>query len=1096
MQNSRLWPCCRALNSYLCSFILAWLMITAFSVQVQASATESRLMRFPAVHENRVVFSYAGNLYTVSIHGGTARKLTSHDGYEIFPRFSPDGRWIAFTGQYDGNTEVYRIPATGGEPVRMTYTTTLGRDDVADRMGPNNLVMGWTPDSQQVLFRSRKREFNAFKGHLYLTHPEGDLPEQLPLPRGGFATFSPDGSKLAYNRVFREFRTWKRYRGGMADDIWIYDFETKETRQITDSHSQDIIPMWYENRLFFISDRDENGRMNLYEYNLDSRHERKLTDFTEFDIKFPSIGQNNIIFENGGYLYRFDITTEELHKITVRILDDRLTSRGGLVNASDFIHSASLSPDGSRALFGARGDIFTVPARSGITRNVTNSPGAHDRNPVWSPDGRWIAYISDKSGEDEIYIRPQDGSGEARQITTEADTYKYRIEWSPDSKKILWADKMLRLNMVDINSGETKVIRQAESWEFSQYTWAPDSRWIAYTMPEHETMNRIWIYSLDEDEHYKVTDGWYSASGPEFSRDGKYLFFVSNRDFNPIYSHTEWNHAYTDMQRLYFVTLREDTPSPFKPENDEVALDDESEDNGNNADATEQIQVDTDRLSSRIIDLPVQASNYGNLQAVHSRIYYQRNGRTDRQTMLLYYDFASKEEQMVGPASGYRISADGKKMLLVRGSDYAIIDLPSREAELDPTLDLSNMNVRLDRKAEWVQIFNESWRQMRDFLYAPNMHGVDWEAIRETYRPLVDYVAHRNDLTYIIGEMIGELNVGHAYVGDGDRPQPDRVPMGRLGAELSRDDGSGFYRIDRILKGENWDSSRRSPLTEVGVQVSEGEYIIRINGFPVSEVSNIYELLIDKAEKPVLISVNSSPSLQGTRDFVIKPVADESGLYYYNWVQENIRKVSEATDGKVGYIHIPDMGPGGLNEFVKHFYPQLRKKALIIDVRGNGGGNVSPMIIERLRRELAKVDVARNTIPSPNPGAMMLGPMVTLIDEFSASDGDLFPYRFRKHGLGKLIGKRTWGGVVGIRQSLPFVDGGYLNRPEYAAYDTEGKEWIIEGFGVEPDIYVDNDPANEYAGIDEQLNRAIDHLLGKLEQMDVGLPEPPPYPER
>ena len=1080
--------------------LLAWLLLLVVpmtALATMAPSDETRMMRFPHIHDGKLVFSYAGHLYTVSAEGGTARRLTNHEGYEVFPRYSPDGQWIAFTAQYDGNTEVYRMPAEGGQPERMTYTPTLGRDDVADRMGPNNLVMGWKPDSERILFRSRKREFNSFKGHLYLTHPERDIAEQLPLPRGGFSSYSPDGSKLAYNRVFREFRTWKRYRGGMADDIWVYDFETRETVQITDSYSQDIIPMWHENRIYFISDRDENGRMNLYVHDLDTGETRKLTDFVDFDIKFPSLGNRNIVFENGGYLYRFHLSDEELTRIPVRIRDDRLTGRGGLEDASEFIHTWDVAPDGNRALFGARGDLFTVPARSGITRNLTSSSGVHDRNPVWSPDGRHIAWISDKSGEDEIYVISQDGSDEPRQITTDADTYKYRITWSPDSEKILWADKKLRLNMVDVSSGDTSVVRQARAWEISQYTWSPDSRWIAYTLPEVETMSRIWLYSVEEDEHYKVTDGWYSASHPQFSRDGKYLFFVSNRDFNPIYSQTEWNHAYSDMQRIYFVTLQSDLASPFKPENDEVALnDEESEEEDDAPDPSGRIRVDVDGLSYRIVDLPVQPSNYGNLQPVGSRIYYQRNGMSDQQTMLLFYDLDEQEEQTIGPAGGYRITHDGEKMMLVRGQDYAIVDLPSREVEMDPKLDLSNMKVRLDRSAEWVQIFNETWRQMRDFLYDPDLHGVDWEAVRENYRPLVDHVAHRNDLTYLLGEMIGELNVGHAYVGEGDRPEADRVPMGRLGAELERDSETGFYRIDRILEGENWVDSRRSPLTEVGVNVDEGEYIVRVNGVSTAEMTNIYKSLIDQAGKPVVLGLNDAPSLSGAREVVVKPVADEADLYYYNWVQENIRKVDEASDGRVGYIHIPDMGPGGLNEFVKHFYPQLRKEALIIDVRGNGGGNVSPMIIERLRRELAMVDKPRNAAPTPDPSAMILGPMVTLIDEFSASDGDLFPYRFRKHGLGELIGKRTWGGVVGIRQSLPFIDGGYLNRPEFASYNTEGTEWIIEGHGVEPDIYVDNDPAKEYDGIDEQLNTAIEHLLELMEEVETGFPDPPDYPNK
>ncbi len=1070
------------------------------------SQPEARLLRFPATNGEQIVFTYAGYLYTVPKDGGIARRLTSHEGYEMYARFSPDGRQIAFTGQYDGNTEVYLMPAEGGVPRRLTYTATLRRDDVADRMGPNNIVMTWTHQSNEIVFRSRMHSFNSFIGSLYAVTPAGDLPRQIPVPRGGFCSFSPDDSKMAYNRIFREFRTWKRYRGGMADDVWILDFGTGTLKNITDNPAQDIIPMWAGDRIYYISDR--TGRMNLYSYDLNTQTTQQHTEFTDFDIKFPSLGPDAIVFEYAGHIYRFDLALQTHAKVPLRILEDFNIGRGGIVEVSKNVTNFEISPDGKRALFGARGEVFTVPAEEGVTRNLTQTSGVHERNAKWSPNGRLIAYISDATGENEIYIASQTGKGQSIQITNGADTYYYQMYWSPDSKKLLWADKKLRLRYVDIATKQITEVDQATAWEFSQYTWSPDSRWIAYAKPEYESDNQvIYLYSLDQKKSFPATSPWYDANNPVFSSDGKYLVFTSSRDFNPIYSWTEWNHAYRDMERVYLLTLSKETPSPFKPKNDEVEIREEKpetktagknkkkdEDQKEAATKAVTVKVDSEGLQDRVIGLPIAAGNYYNLACIGDNVYYNRNSSKDEKPLLLMYDLEKEKETELGQVNGYEISADHKKMLIGQNGKYAIIELPKGPIKAEKYLDLSNMEMRLDRRAEWRQIFHETWRQMRDFFYAPNMHGVDWLAVREKYAPLVDHVNHRNDLTYIIGEMIGELNVGHAYVGGGDRPQPARIKTGLLGAQLERDPASRYYRIKKILKGQNWNQSVRSPLSEIGVNVQEGEYIIAVNGVSTNEMTNIYESLLNTAGKQVILSVNSRPDATGAREVIVMPIDDESDLYYYNWVAQNIEKVNRATDGKVGYLHIPDMGVNGLNEFVKHYYPQIRKKGLIIDVRGNGGGNVSPMIIDRLRREIAMIDKPRNVQPRPDPDATFLGPMVCLLNEFSASDGDLFPYRFRQAGLGKLIGKRSWGGVVGIRGTLPLVDGGFLNRPEFASYSLDGKEWIIEGYGVEPDIYVDNDPAREFAGEDQQLDRAIQEILAEMARKDASLPPPPPYP--
>lgn len=1070
---------------------------------------ETRLLRFPAVYDNQVVFSYAGDLYTVGTEGGTARKLTNHSGYEMFPRFSHDGKQLAFTGQYDGNTEVYLMDAMGGVPKRLTYSSTLGRDDISDRMGPNNLVMGWKHDNKHIVFRSRMIEHNSFNGQLFLTDVDGNLHTQLPLPRGGFCSFSPDDTKLAYNRIFREFRTWKRYRGGMADDIWIYDFKTKKIKNITKNPAQDIIPMWKGDNIYFLSDRDEYERMNLYKYNLASGKTEMLTHFKEFDIKFPSLGKDKIAFENGGYIYLYDTSAGKLKKLKVFIREDRLNARGSIKKVGKQITNYEISPDGKRALFGARGDVFTVPEKYGNTRNLTHSAGIHERDSKWSPDGKWIAYISDKSGENEIYIMSAKPLSKEKpvQLTTGADTYKFGLLWSPDSKKIAWTDKKLRLRYVDIAKKQIVDAAAAKAFEMRQFNWSPDSKWLTYTRPEQNGLSKVYLYSLDKAQNYPVTDNWYNASSPVFSSDGKYLFLVSSRDFNPTFGGTEFGAIYQDMAKVYLVTLAKSTPSPFKPKSDEVTVKSapapatKAKKGKKDKEAAKPagpppVKIDVDGLTDRIVALPVKASNYGSLGSVKNKVYYLRRGSKDTKVLMLMYDLDKRKETELGNVNGYEISADMKKMLVSSNRSYHIIALPSGKLSLKKPLNLSGMEMHLCLKYEWKNIFHESWRQMRDFFYVPNMHGVDWEGMRKRYEPLVKHVNHRNDLTYVIGEMIGELNIGHAYTGGGERPPVKRIKNGVLGARLEKDSKSGFFRIKKILKGENWSRELRSPLTAIGVNAAEGDYIVAVNGKSTEKMKNIYKALVNTVGKQVVLTLNKTASASGGRDVTVIPIANEHALYYYNWVRGNIDKVNKATNGKVGYIHIPDMGVNGLNWFSRLFYPQIMKKALIVDVRGNGGGFVSELVAERLRREIVFIDMARNTSSAQAPFAMVWGPKVCLLDEFSASDGDIFPYRFRKHKLGKLIGKRSWGGVVGIRNPLPLLDGGQLFRPEFASYDVEGKTWPMEGVGVEPDIVVDNDPAKEFAGIDEQLKKGIEVILEELKTREKTVPPQPPAPDK
>lgn len=1105
----------------------AFLSILGLGAQPSADPSPTRFLRFPASDGQSIVFSYAGQLYTAASEGGTARRLTDSPGYAIFPRFSADGTQLAFTAQYDGNTEVYVMPSGGGTPKRLTTSATLDRDDLADRMGPNNIVFGWRNTTAEVVYRSRARSFNPFIGQLNTVGLDGDLPRQLPVPRGGFVSFSPDDTKIAYNRIFREFRTWKQYRGGMADDIWIFDLKSGFLENITDHPAQDLFPMWASNgRIYFVSER--TPRANLFSYDLATKQTKQLTSFTDFDIKFPSLGGKTIVFEQAGQIWKFDLATEKSAAVPITVREDHAGIRPTLTNVARSIAGVSPSPDGQRVTVVARGDVFTVPAKDGPTRNLTQSPGAHDHAASWSPDGKWIAYLSDATGEFELYVRAQDGKSAATQLTFNQDTYPFSPAWSPDSKKLLWSDRKQRLRCIDIDSKAVTTIAENPDAPITQSAWAPDSKWIAYVKMERGTLAKIQLFGLADQKTLTVTDGSFASNTPSFSDDGKWLLFASARDFRPIYSNTEWNHAYLDIERVYLVALAKDTPSPFAPKSDEVAIkaglvSDLPSSSAENKDAdkpaaakkpaTITVKVDADGLSGRIIGLPIPPSNYASITMVGEKIYYRRTpggpqggggggegfgvGATPRSIVALY-DFKTKKEIELGNFDGFEITANAKKMLVRSSRDYSLIDLPSAKIELKPDtkIDFSTLEVSLDRPAEWKQIFDESWRQMRDFFYAPNMHGVDWPAQRAKYAALLPSVATRNDLTYLIGEMISELHVGHAYVGGGDRVEAPRIKTGLLGAELSRDPASRAYRIDKILPGENWQTKTRSPLTELGVNTSAGDFILAVNGHPVRDLANIFSALVGTVGKQVVLRVNSKPTEEGARDVTVVPIADEAPLYYEQFVANNIAYVAKKTDGKVGYLHIPDMGPEGLNEFVRRFYPQLNRSALIIDVRGNGGGNVSPMIIERLQRELALINLRRDSAPTANPSQTLLGPKVTLLNEYSASDGDLFPYRFREAGLGKLVGKRTWGGVVGISNSLPFTDGGDLRKPEFAPYAKDGKSWIIEGHGVDPDIVVDNDPAREFRGEDQQLDKGIEVILEELKTHGRNLPPPPAFPNK
>lgn len=1050
-------------------------MVFVAGLTVPVHADEARLLRFPSTNGTDVVFTYAGDLYRAPLSGGEAQRLTSHVGYEIFPHYSPDGKSIAFTGQYDGNTEVYLISSDGGEPQRLTYTSTNSRDDLGDRMGPNNIVMTWSRDGKEVVYRNRIGD--GFQGKLWMIGKEGGMSEALPLPEGGFCSYSPDGKKLAYNRVFREFRSWKYYRGGMADDIWIYDTEAKKVTNVTNNVAQDIFPMWIGDEIFFASDRDMT--MNLFVYNTKTGKTEKVTNYTDYDVKFPSSDGNTIVYEHGGYLYRLDPKTRKSEQIHITLNGENVYARTEQKHVANNLTAISLSPNGKRLAVTARGEVFDVPVAKGVTRNITRTPGAHERDAEWSYDGKNIAYISDRTGETEIWLEPAEG-GEPVQLTKDNDTYIRQLAWSPDNKTILYTDRKNRIVVVDVASKTKKVLMQNPEAEFRDVAFSADSQWITYTKPASNDLSVVYIYNLTSGKEYPVTEKWYNSSEPTFSSDGKYLIFSSDRDFNPIYGRLEWNHVYTRMGGIYLVPLALSTPSPFLGEDASGA---DSKDNTTTAASDKKkddkkesagMKVDTDNMYARIIKLPLDADNYYNFYSDGKAIWYQSKGDVHA------FNLDTQKDEVV--AENARLAGNptsDKSIIYLQKNKWYVSKLSTGKVALKDPVNLSDMVVTIDYNQGWAQIFDEAWRAYRDGFYLENMHGVDWKAIKAKYQVLVPYAKTRFDLNYIINEMIGELACGHAYVNPGECKRAERIPMGLLGAELNRD-GSGYYRIDKIIPGAPYSKSLRSPLAEVGLNIHEGDYITAIDGVSTTTVDNIYKLLVGKANVLTELTINTQAA-KGGRKVVVTPTDNEYPLYHYNWVQKNLKRVEEATQGRVGYIYIPDMGPEGLNEFARYFYPQLDKEALIIDDRANGGGNVSPMIIERLLRKPYRMTMYRTSSKNGTiPDGTQYGPKVLLINKYSASDGDLFPWSFKANNLGTVIGTRTWGGIIGISGSLPYMDGTDIRVPFFTNYDAKTGQWIVENHGVDPDILIDNDPVKEQMGEDQQLEKAIEVALEQL----------------
>ncbi len=1061
-----------------------------------AAAEETLLLRYPDIHNGLIAFSYGGDLWVVSEGGGTARRVTGHtNGMEIHPKFSPDGRWIAFTGDYDVNENVYLVPTLGGEPKCLTFHPSRDR------------VIDWTPDGK-VLFTSRRGEPMEWLRRLYTVSTQGGLETPLPMPAGAAASYSPDGTKIAFNRIDRDYRTWKRYKGGTAQDVWIYDFAANKTTRATKWAGTDSFPMWQENNIYFLSDR--NHTANIFVQDQAGGPARQLTFHDEYDVKWPSMGPGKIVYENGGALHVLDLATEKTRRVAITAPSDRIAARPRWEWVGGMMSWADISPSGARAVFEARGEIFSVPEKKGPTRNLTKTSGVRERMPVWSPDGKWIAYFSDKSGEMEIYVEAQDGKGEARRVTEDGAVYRFGLMWSPDSEKLLFADKTQSLFYVDSDGGKPRKIDQGVAWEIKRYQWSPDSRWVVYEKPEANRLCSIFLYSISGDKSYRLTESMIDDGFPTFSRDGKYIFFLSNRDIQPYMDMYDAAYILQNITKVYAVTLNADDPSPFAPESDEEAGEkgkkkdkDKDDDEGDNE--VKKVSIDLDGIEDRVVAFPVPAGNYRNLTAGDECVFFisqpprPLSGTWEKDPedfRLVRFDFKERETQtVISPVSGYELSADGKKILYVHESVVGIVKSDVKDKKKgEGKLNLDDMRMFLDPMAEWRQIYNEAWRFQRDFFYDPDMHGVDWAGIKKKYEPLMAYVSTRDDLNYILGEMIGELNSSHTYVWGGDRNYARNIRVGLLGADFALDEESGRYYLARILPPDPWDLDNDSPLMQPGLNVEVGDFVLAINGRELIAPDNPYRLLQDTLGNQTRLTVAKSAGGRAGRDIVVVPIYSETDLRYRAWVENNRRKVEEATGGRIGYVHLPDMSTDGLKEFSKAFYGQIDKQGLVVDVRYNGGGFVSEIILEKLRRELAGMFAARNAGDETYPWSMIYGPMVCIINEHAGSDGDLFPYFFRRYKLGKVIGRRTWGGVIGIRMDKRLVDFGGFTMPEFANYGIN-RDWVIEGHGVDPDIDVDLLPEDFVDGRDPQLEKAIEVAVDELENGNWVKPaRPDKYP--
>ena len=1221
--------------------VLALAAAAAFSARAE-DTLDAGLMRMPAVSEKNIAFVYAGDIWIAPKEGGTALRLSSPRGEESWPRFSPNGREVAFTGNYEGNEDIYVMPISGGEPRRVTYH------------GGGDRLISWWPDGKSLMFASRRESFSERVGQFFKINAQGGKAERLAIPYGELGAVSPDGKTVAYTMTDTDRASWKRYRGGMAPDVWLFNLETGTAENITSNDACDSAPMWAgPTKLYFLSDRDAAKRANLWCYDTATKTSRQVTTYVDYDVRFPSIGPKEIVFENGGALILLDLATEKTREVKVDVITDKATLRPRLENVSSRVSNATISPTGKRVLFEARGDIFSAPAENGIIRNITESQGVAERYPAWSPDGKWIAYFSDRTGEYELTLRPADGKGEEKQLTTLGPGWRYQPYWSPDSRKLVFIDSAMKIWMHDLDSQQTIPVTQ-QKWMYHgdldrfRVSWSSDSAWFAYSGDTDAQLAVIVLYDVKERKNNVVTSAFYDDDLPVFDPAGNYLFYRSKRMFQPHYSDFDNTWAYVNSHSLICVPLRKDMPSPLAPKNDEepfkkeepkkdapkstdpdkkgdtpkkvtlppellaklggrvvVVAEEKKQEpapgiagtwtgtaqipggdkpislklelNGNAVTGTftapgltgaftgmfdaekktltgtakpekgpeatitatldgdtltgtstvqgqqvswratrekpaaavaaatpkaeekkpesKGLKIDLDGFEARAIVLPVGSGSLDQLGALPGKVLFRwppRKGSNGNTAPLSMYDLEARaESQVIDNLGGYEISADGRKMLISRSGAWSITAAASGAGPgrgVNATLEMT-----VDPVAEWKQMFNDAWRIERDFFYDPHLHMVAWQKMRERYGIMLSGCVTRHDVNYVLGELLGELNSSHAYRSGGDLDGGISRSVGYLGCDYELKDGA--YRISKVHDVAPWDTGVRSPLRGPGITIKEGDFILAVNGRKIDPTQEIYAAFQGLADKPVIVSINDKPVLEGAKEILIQTIGNESGLRHYAWIEQNRRRVDEATNGRVGYIYVKSTGVDGQTELYRMWRAQTHKQGLIVDERWNSGGQIPDRFIELLNRPVMAHwgvrdgrDWTTPFVPTPQAKVMMA-------NRWSGSGGDCFPWLFQQKKLGPVIGTRTWGGLIGMTGCPSLIDGGSVTVPTFSIYDNTGK-WIIEGHGVDPDIAVIDDPAQLAKGIDPQLERSITEINAILEKNPVVQPKKPTYQDR
>jgi len=1090
--------------------LLSVVLLIGLAGSAMGDPGKPTLYQKPTLSKSHVAFVYAGDLWIVPRDGGEAKRLTSGPGLEFDPLFSPDGKLIAFTGEYDGNIDVYVMPSTGGEPRRLTFHP--GTD----------VAVGWTPDGEKILFRSGRSSDSTRYGKLFtLAVTGGGLPTELPLPMGEQGAFAPDGRHLAYvpfwNRraVPNAYIAWKRYRGGLASPIWIADLSDSRIQKVPRTDSNDFCPMWFDGKVWFLSDRD--GSVTLYSYNPATKEVKQAIASTGFDLVSASAGPDAIVYEQFGTLKLFDPRTGQSKPIPVTLTGDFPHTRPHYEKVSKLVRSGSLSPSAARVAFEARGEILSVPAEKGDIRNLTSTPSVMERSPAYSPDGKTVAYFSDEGGEYQLHLKDARGMAPARKLQLgDAPNFYQNLKWSPDGKRLSYSDNRQQLWYIDTASGKnTKVDTQTFFGYGGAFdaAWSPDSKWLAYAKVLPNRLGAIFLHDTQTGKSTQITDGLSDAGSPVFDKSGSYLYFLASTDAGPARGGIDMSATNRPVtSSVYLAVLNKETPSPLAPESDEekdkpaetAARPGEGDKEKDKAEKKESsVKIDLEGIDQRILALPLPARNYIGLDAgkAGNLLVYERpllplppppGQPFVGDISVLRFDLKTrKADKVVENISSFDISPNGEKVLYRQRDNWFLTPLATPVKPGDGALKLENMEVYVDPRAEWRQMYREAWRLQRDFLYDPGSHGLDLAEAEKRYEPFLEAVAHRADLNYLFNEMLGNLVLGHTYVSGGDVPEVTRVKGGLLGADFALQNGR--YRVAKVYSGENWNPQLRAPLTQPGVNVKAGEYILAINGKDLRATDNIYQALEATAGKSVVLRVGPNPDGANARDVTVVPLESEAALRNLAWIENNRRKVDEMTNGRVAYVYLPDTGMGGYTNFNRYFYAQVDKDAAIIDERFNGGGKAADYIIETLRRPLLNYWTARSGKIYTTPGGAIFGPKVMIINEFAGSGGDAMPWYFRKAGVGPLIGKRTWGGLVGISGYPPLMDGGSVTAPSFAFFSPEG-EWDVENHGVKPDIEVELDPYEVRQGRDPQLEKAVQVVLEELKKNPPKQPKRPPYP--